>query len=71
MVMQPAEFGLTKAQSGDATYLKRQFGSAIVVLCGRRYITYKLSGRDLVEITEERSVGDTRLHVGSCGLCRS
>ena len=47
---------MTKPQSRDAIYLKRQFDSEIIVLCVRWYITYKLSYRDLVEMMAERGV---------------
>jgi transposase-like protein len=47
---------MTKPQSCDAIYLKRQFNSENIVLCVRWYITYKLSYRDLVEMMAERGV---------------
>ena len=47
---------MTKPQSRDEIYLKRQFDSEIIVLCVRWYITYKLSYRDLVEMMAERGV---------------
>ena len=47
---------MTKPQSCDAIYLKRQFDSKNIVLCVRWYITYKLSYRDLVEMMAERGV---------------
>jgi transposase-like protein len=47
---------MTKPQSCDAIYLKRQFNSEIIGLCVRWYITYKLSHRDLVEMMAERGV---------------
>ena len=47
---------MTKPQSRDAIYLKRQFDSEISVLCVRWYIAYKLSYRDLVEMMAERGV---------------
>jgi transposase-like protein len=47
---------MTKPQSCDAIYLKRQFNSEIIGLCVRWYITYKLSYRDLVEMMAERGV---------------
>lgn len=34
----------------------RHFDRTIIILCARRYITYKLSYRDLVEMMDERGV---------------
>jgi len=47
---------MTKRQDRDAIYVKRQFGTEIIVLCVRWYITYRLSYRDLVAMMAERGV---------------
>jgi transposase-like protein len=40
-----------------ALFHGRHFDHAIIILCVRWYITYKLSYRDLVEMMVERGVG--------------
>ena len=50
------ESQVTKPLARDQIYLKRQFDAEFIVLCGRRYITYKLSYRDLVAMMAERGV---------------
>ena len=46
----------------DSLYGGRHLPREIVVLCERRYVTYRLSYRDLVELTAERGV-----YVAHCG----
>ena len=40
----------------DPIYRKRLFDAAIITLCVRWYISYKLSYRDLVEMMAERGI---------------
>jgi putative transposase len=40
----------------EALFKGRQFDQEIIVLCVRRYLRYKLSTRDLVEMMAERGV---------------
>ena len=47
---------MTKPVLRDRIYLNRQFDVAIIVLCVRWYVTYKLSYRDLVAMMAERGV---------------
>ena len=37
-------------------FKRRHFDAAIILLCVRWYVTYKLSYRDLVEMMEERGI---------------
>jgi transposase-like protein len=47
---------MTKAIARDPIYRRRRFQSAIIELCVRWYLTYRLSYRDLVEMMAERGV---------------
>src|SRR5215204_2825149 len=44
-------------QLSPSLFSGRHFDCAIIILCVRWYITYKLSYRDLVEMMAERGVG--------------
>jgi transposase-like protein len=48
----------------DPIYLRRRFDAEIIELCVRKYITYRLSYRDLVAMMAERdiSVPHTTIH---------
>ena len=39
-----------------ALFKRRHFDSSIIILCVRRYITYKLSYRDLRDMMAERGI---------------
>jgi transposase-like protein len=43
-------------QPSPSLFHGRHFDRSIIILCVRRYITYKLSYRDLVEMMAERGV---------------
>src|SRR5580692_4133339 len=45
---------MTKALARDPIYRRRRFRPAIIELCVRWYLTYRLSYRDLVEMMAER-----------------
>jgi transposase-like protein len=47
---------MTRAIARDPIYRRRRFQSAIIELCVRWYLTYRLSYRDLVEMMAERGV---------------
>jgi len=47
---------MTKAVVRDPIYRRRRFQAEIIELCGRWYITYWLSYRDLVAMMAERGV---------------
>jgi transposase-like protein len=47
---------MTRPIVRDPIYRKRMFDAGIITLCVRRYISYKLSYRDLVEIMAERGI---------------
>jgi IS6 family transposase len=47
---------MTKPIDRDRLYRKRAFDAAIIELCVRWYISYRLSYRDLVEMMAERGV---------------
>jgi transposase-like protein len=47
---------MTKAIARDPIYRGRRFQSELIELCVRWYVTYRLSYRDLVEMTAERCV---------------
>jgi hypothetical protein len=47
---------MTKPIDRDPLYSKRAFDAAIIELCVRWYISYRLSYRDLVEMMAERGV---------------
>jgi hypothetical protein len=47
---------MTKPIDRDSLYRKRAFDAAIIELCVRWYISYRLSYRDLVEMMAERGV---------------
>jgi hypothetical protein len=51
----------------DPIYRRRRFDAEIIELCVRRYITYRLSHRDLVAMMAERgiSVSQRRFTVGT------
>jgi hypothetical protein len=46
----------TVSSDSSALFKRRHFDSAIIILCVRWYITYKLSSRDLREMMAERGV---------------
>src|SRR5580698_9974829 len=47
---------MTKALARDPIYRRRRFQPAIIELCVRWYLTYRLSYRDLVEMMAERGI---------------
>lgn len=47
---------MTKAAARDPIYRRRRFQPAIIELCVRWYLTYRLSYRDLVEMMAERGI---------------
>lgn len=47
---------MPKATKRDPIYCGRRFSPEIIVLCVRRYITYRLSYRDLVAMMAERGI---------------
>src|SRR5256885_11380272 len=51
-----AEPAVTKPIARDRIYRRRSFNAEIIELCVRWYISYRLSYRDLVELTADRGV---------------
>ena len=47
---------MTRPISRDPIYRRRRFDAAIIELCVRWYITYRLSYRDLVAMMAERGI---------------
>jgi transposase-like protein len=47
---------MTKPVARDPIYRRRRFEPEIIELCVRWYLMYRLSYRDLVEMTAERGV---------------
>jgi transposase-like protein len=47
---------MAKPIAGDPIYRRRVFDAAVIELCVRGYITYRLSCRDLVEMMAERGI---------------
>ena len=47
---------MSKRKSMDELFEGRHFDREVIILCVRRYLRFKLSLRDLVEITAERGL---------------
>jgi transposase-like protein len=47
---------MSQAQARDRIYRRRRFEGAIIELCVRWYIAYRLSYRDLVAMMAERGI---------------
>jgi hypothetical protein len=47
---------LGKLRSMEELFLGRYFGREVIILCRRRYLRYKVSFRDLVEMLAERGL---------------
>ena len=45
----------------------RQYDQEVIVVCVRRYLSFKLSSRDLVEITSERGITLAHTHDSALG----